>query len=114
MTPGTLEAAPTPQEITFGGLGHVDDLAQRLELLLKDLCLDLYYNDSHNPGFRETYSEACALLETAEYIHAAEPANDREAISRKLGGLMRCFIMSKKTFEVGREFITVRSGRLVF
>ena len=82
----TLQAAPTPQEITFGGFGHVDDLAQRLELLLNDLCLDLYYNYSHNPGFRETYSEAYSLLETAKYIHAAEHANDRDAISRKLGG----------------------------
>jgi len=84
--PGTLEAAPTPQEITFGGFGHVDDLAQRLELLLNDLCLDLYYNYSHNPEFHETYSEAYSLLETAKYIHAAEHANDRDAISRKLGG----------------------------
>ncbi len=67
--------------------GHVEDLAQRLEFLLNDLCLDLYYNYSHNPGFQETYSEAYALLETAKYIHAADHANDRDAISRKLGGV---------------------------
>jgi hypothetical protein len=83
---GAQQAAPTPQEITFGGYGHVDDLAQRLEFLMNDLCLDLYYNYSHNPGFRETYSEAYSLLETAKYIHAAEHAKDRDAISRKLGG----------------------------
>ena len=83
---GTLQVPPTPQEITFGGYGHVDDLAQRLELLMNDLCLDLYYNYSHNPGFRETYSEAYSLLETSKFIHAAEHANDRDAISRKLGG----------------------------
>lgn len=83
---GTQQVAPTPQEITFGGFGHVDDLAQRFEYLMNDLCLDLYYNYSHNPGFQETYSEAYSLLEAAKFIHAAEHANDRDAISRKLGG----------------------------
>lgn len=83
---GTQQVAPTPQEITFGGSGHVEDLAQRLEFLMNDLCLDLYYKYSHNPGFQETYSEAYSLLETAKYIHAAEHAKDRDAISRKLGG----------------------------
>lgn len=83
---GALQVPPTPQEITFGGYGHVDDLAQRLELLMNELCLDLYYNYSHNPGFHETYSEAYSLLETSRFIHAAEHANDRDAISRKLGG----------------------------
>ena len=83
---GNLQTAPTPLEITFGGYGHVEDLASRLEFLMNDLCLDLYYNYSHNPGFQETYSEAYLLLETAKYIHGAEHANDREAISRKLGG----------------------------
>ena len=83
---GTQPAAPTPQEIAFGGYGHVEDLAQGLKFLLNDLCLDLYYNYTQNPGFQETYSEACSLLETAKYIHAAEHANDRDTISRKLGG----------------------------
>lgn len=83
---GILQIPPTPQEISFGGFGHVDDLAMRLETLMNELCLDLYYNYSHNPGFLETYSEAYSLLETAKFIHAAEHANDRDAISRKLGG----------------------------
>jgi hypothetical protein len=48
---GTLESAPTPREITFGGFGLVDDLAQRLELLLNDLCLDLYYKLLTQPWF---------------------------------------------------------------
>ncbi len=85
-TLGTLQAPPTPEEITFGGYGHVDDLAMRLETLMNELCLDLYYNYSHNPEFLVTYSEAYSLLETARFIHAAEHAHDRDAISRKLGG----------------------------
>ena len=83
---GTLQTPPTPEEITFGGFEHVDDLAMRLETLMNELCLDLYYNYSHNPGFLETYSEAYSLLETAKFIHAAEHARDRDAISGKLGG----------------------------
>jgi hypothetical protein len=83
---GTLRTPPTPLEISFGGYGHVDDLAARLESLMNELCLDLYYNYSHNPGFHETYSEAYSLLETAKFIHAAEHANDRDAISHRLGG----------------------------
>lgn len=83
---GTVETAPTPQEISFGGFGHVDDLAMRLETLMNELCLDLYYNYSHNPGFQETYSEAYALLENARFIHAAEHNADRDVIRQKLGG----------------------------
>ena len=83
---GSHETPPAPQEISFGGYGHVDDLAMRLETLMNELCLDLYYNYSHNPGFLETYSEAYTLLEAAKFIHAAEHNKDRDAISKQLGG----------------------------
>jgi hypothetical protein len=76
-----------PQEITFGAFSHVDDLAVRLEALANELCLDLYYNYSHNFEFRETYSEAYQVLEVARYIHDAEHRHDRAAIQEQLGGL---------------------------
>ncbi|MCA9077736.1 MAG: hypothetical protein KDA93_22105 [Planctomycetaceae bacterium] len=76
-----------PTEISFGGFSHVDDLASRLETLSNEFCLDLHYNYSHNPGFRETYTESYQVLEVAKYIHAAEHQNDRQAIQEKLQGL---------------------------
>lgn len=83
---GAVELAPVPEQLVFGGFGHVDDLALRMETLLNDLCLDLYYNYSHNPGFGETYTEAYSLLQTAKYIHDAEHNRDRDAIRSRLGG----------------------------
>lgn len=80
-----------PSDITYGGFSHVDELAIRLERLSNELCLDLYYNYSHNYGFRETYAEAYQILQVAKYIHAAEHHNDRDAIAAKLDGLDRLF-----------------------
>ncbi len=78
---------PQLQNISFGAFSHVDELANRLELLSNELCLDLYYNYSHNPGFDETYREAYEILEVARYIHAAEHHHDRDAIASRLQGL---------------------------
>ncbi len=80
-----------PQQVTFGGFLHVDDLASRLETLSNEFCLDLHYNYSHNRGFQETYREAYQVLDVAKYIHAAEHQNDRRAIQEQLGGLDRLF-----------------------
>jgi hypothetical protein len=73
-------------EIVFGGCSHVDELAFELEVLLNDLCLDLYYNYSHNPDFHTTYVEAYDLLQVAKFMHAAEHQNDREAMRNRLAG----------------------------
>ncbi len=94
-----VAVAPTPEQITFGSFGHVDDLAVRLETLMNDLCLDLYYNYSHNPGFHETYAEAYTLLETAKYIHDAEHHNDRDAIRARLGGADALFHHVQEDFQ---------------
>ncbi|MCA9047328.1 MAG: hypothetical protein KDA89_01285 [Planctomycetaceae bacterium] len=82
----TAQLPPAPSSVAFGDFGHVDELAARLETLMSELCLDMYYNYSHNPGFQETYTEAYSLYLTARYIHAAEHHADREAIRRQLGG----------------------------
>ncbi|MCA9034821.1 MAG: hypothetical protein KDA91_06825 [Planctomycetaceae bacterium] len=86
-----LNVAPAPEQIAFGEFNHVDDLALRFETLMNELCLDLYYNYSHNPGFRETYAEAYSLLQTAKFIHNAEHHNDRDAIRSRLGGADQLF-----------------------
>ncbi len=83
--------APSPEQMTFGGFGHVDDLAARLETLCNDFCLDLHYNYQHNYGFRETYAEAYQILEVARYIHDAEHHQDRDAIRAKIGGMDELF-----------------------
>lgn len=80
-----------PQVIKFGGFSHVDDLASRLETLCNEFCLDLHYNYSHNPGFRETYVEAYEILQVAKFIHSAEHQNDRQAIASRLKGLDELF-----------------------
>jgi hypothetical protein len=76
-----------PQQVVFGSFSHVDELASRLETLANRLCLDLHYNYSHNPDFRETYREAYQLYQVAGYVHAAEHQNDRRAIQEELRGL---------------------------
>ena len=87
-TPGRhTTLRPTVTQVTFGGFSHVDDLAGRLEALANEFCLDLHYNYSHNPGYRETYREAYEILQVAKYIHAAEHQHDRAAIQERLGGL---------------------------
>lgn len=85
------ELAPAPEHIQFGGFGHVDQLAARLEVLMNELCLDLYYNYSHNPGFQATYAEAYSLYNTAKFIHAAEHNYDRTSIQQSLGGVDALF-----------------------
>ncbi|MEZ6124913.1 MAG: hypothetical protein R3C49_17330 [Planctomycetaceae bacterium] len=75
-----------PSSTTFGSYGHVDELAFRLEILLNELCLDLYYNYSHNPGFAETYAETFGLYQIAKSIHAAEHNYDRNAVRQQLAG----------------------------
>ena len=75
-----------PTKCTFGACSHVDDLALRLEILMNELCLDLYYNYAHNPGFPETYSEAFSLYQIAKSIHAAEHHFNREAVRQQLTG----------------------------
>lgn len=82
----TAMLPPAPSSVTFGAFSHVDDLAARLEVLMNQLCLDLYYNYSHNPGFHETYAEAYSLFQTVRSIHAAEHNLDREAVRSQLGG----------------------------
>lgn len=86
VTAHVLETPPTPDSIAFGGWSHTDELAASLEVLMNELCLDLYYNYSHNHGFRETYGEAFSLFKTVQYIHAAEHNYDRATVQTRLGG----------------------------
>lgn len=89
--PGNHHIVQAPIKVTFGGFGHVDELAARLEALTNELCLDLHYNYSHNYGFRETYREAYQVLEVARYCHAAEHHQDRAAMREQLSGLDALF-----------------------
>lgn len=88
---GSQHVVSRPLVVEFGSFSHVDDLAARLESLSNEFLLDLHYNYSHNPGFRETYAEAYQLLEVARFIHAAEHQQDRRAIQSRLNGMDALF-----------------------
>jgi len=82
---------PLPQ-VTFGGCSHVDHLSHRLEIVMNELCLDLYYNYAHNPGFAVTYAEAYELYQLARGIHAANHNLDRAAMQSQLAGAGHLFL----------------------
>lgn len=89
MPPGAgilPEVAPDPNSVVFGGWSHTDELAAQLEVLMNEICLDLFYNYSHNPDFHATYTEAYQLFQCARYIHAAEHNYDRPRVQAELGG----------------------------
>lgn len=69
-----------PVQLQFGGFARCEDLAGRLETEANRLCLDMFYNYQHNPGFAATYKEAYSLLESSKYVHAKQHQGDREAI----------------------------------
>lgn len=71
----TAYSAPTA--VPFGGHTRFEDLSGRLETMINEVCLDLHYNYSHNPGFAEAYQEAYGMLQQAKALHAAEHAQDR-------------------------------------
>lgn len=81
-----LDVAPAPAGIEFGACSHVDELASRLEVLMNELCLDLYYNYSHNIDFHATYTEAYSLYQTARFIHGSVHNFDRDAVRSELAG----------------------------
>lgn len=71
----------------FGAFSRVNELACELEQLTSEFCLDLYYNYSHNPGFRETYTEAYHIFEVAQYLGTLGHPCDREAVRAQVCGL---------------------------
>ena len=84
--PQTVELPPSPADVSSGGFSHVDELAARLEVLMNQICLELYYNYSQNHDFHATYAEAYVLYQTTRYIHAAEHNYDRETVRQRLSG----------------------------
>ena len=82
-----LTPVVSPAKLEFGGFGHVDALATRLETEANRWCLDMHANYHHNPGFAETYVEAYKILQAAQYVHSAEHRYDRPAIRAELVAL---------------------------
>lgn len=75
-----VQVVQKPVQLQFGGYARFEDLSGRLETEVNRLCLDMFYNYQHNPGFAETYKEAYSLLESAKFVHAKEHQGDRDAI----------------------------------
>ncbi len=78
--PPVQQVVQQPVQLEFGGYARFEDLSGRLEIEVNRLCLDMFYNYRHNPGFDESYREAFALLEACKYVHAKEHQGDRSAI----------------------------------
>jgi hypothetical protein len=74
--------APRPVSLEFGAFKHYQELAQRLETVTNQFCLDLHYNYQHNRNFRRTYREAYELLDAVKHLHGNEHHRDRDAIRR--------------------------------
>jgi hypothetical protein len=87
VTDPTQYVVSKPVAVKFGSFSHIDDLSSRLERLANELCLDMYYNYSHNPAFAETYREAYQILQTAKYVHVKEHQDDRAEVARRLSEL---------------------------
>lgn len=88
---GRQQVAARPVAVEFGSYQHFEELAQRLEAISNQLCLDLHYNYRHNRDFRETYREAYQLMEIAKFIHDREHRGDRQAIAQQGDSLDQLF-----------------------
>lgn len=73
---------PQPVQLKFGGFQLHQQLAERLESMANQFCLDLHYNYQHNPRYAEAYREAYKLLQAAKYIHGREHQGDHAMIQR--------------------------------
>jgi hypothetical protein len=89
--PGRRPIAPRPVKLVFGANRYIDELAERIESLANELCLDLHHNYRHNPRYKEIYGEAYQLLQTAKFVHAKEHWGDREGLRRSVTRLDELF-----------------------
>lgn len=79
-----LPPVQVPVQLQYGGYARFEDLSGRLEAEVNRLCLDMFYNYQHNPGFQELYRDAYSLLTAAKFVHAKEHQNDRDAIREQV------------------------------
>lgn len=77
-------AVSSPVRIEFGGFKQSQDLVGRLGLLANELCLDLHYNYSHNPGYAETYREAYRILNISKSLQTYERGGNQVEIVRQI------------------------------
>ncbi|MDP1796987.1 MAG: hypothetical protein Q8K78_05880 [Planctomycetaceae bacterium] len=82
---------PRPEPVKFGGFQKHEELAERLEMLANQLCLDLHANYQDNPEFDEVYGTAYKLLQAAKYVHGKEHAGDKAAIQRSVNSIDEAF-----------------------
>ncbi len=71
-----------PVAVEFGSGRHLPELADRLEFLANEYCLELHYNYQQNRGFDDVYYDAYDFLQAAKFIRVKENQQDREAIRR--------------------------------
>lgn len=91
MPRGPGQRAPRPVVIQFGGSRYLAELAERIEFLANELCLDLHHNYGHNHNFDEVYREAYQFLQATKFIRNREQHGDREAIRRSVAKIDNLF-----------------------
>ena len=72
------------EEMRFGGRRHMDDLAERLEALVNETCLELHYNYGHNRDFKQTYADAYRILDDAKWVHNRGNYGNSSEMRRRL------------------------------
>ena len=85
------QPAPRPVTLKFGGFQYHVELANRLETLANQFCLDLHFNYQNNHEFDETYGEAYQLLQAAKFIVDKDNAGDHAGIQRSVSSIDELF-----------------------
>lgn len=85
------QPAPRPVTLKFGGFQYHVELAQRLEMLANQFCIDLHYNYQENPEFDETYGQAYQVLQAAKFMVDKDNAGDHAALQRSVNSVDQLF-----------------------
>jgi hypothetical protein len=63
---------PGAQSGVFGGMSHIDQLAENTRYLANHVTFDMWYNYQFNPGFQEIYAKCYAFRNLSYSIHDME------------------------------------------
>jgi hypothetical protein len=89
--PGQPYTALRPVRLEPGAYAHYHQLAERLEVLANQVCLELHHNYRHNRNYDEVYRDAYQLMEATKFVHDRADGDDREAIRRSAESIDQLF-----------------------
>ncbi len=87
------EGLPYPglESETFGGMGHIDMLAENCRYMANHITFDMYYNYQHNPGFQEIYAKCYSFRNLSYIIHDMEHTGDHVEMSAAISEMDSLF-----------------------